>query len=62
MSSLVAYEPFVDNCIELFCQRLKEFKSSSSPIDLGYWLQCYAFDVIGDITVSPPVDSKIFRI
>jgi hypothetical protein len=37
-------------------QRLKEFESSSTIIDLGYWLQCYSFDVIGEITVSRPVD------
>ncbi|KAJ5961635.1 cytochrome P450 pisatin demethylase [Penicillium viridicatum] len=50
MTSLVAYEPFVDNCIEIFKQRLDEFATKGQLIDMGHWLQCYAFDVIGNIT------------
>ncbi|OQD65146.1 hypothetical protein PENPOL_c006G04265 [Penicillium polonicum] len=50
MTSLVAYEPFVDNCIEIFKQRLDEFATKGQLIDMGHWLQCYAFDVIGKIT------------
>ncbi|KAJ5294898.1 cytochrome P450 pisatin demethylase [Penicillium antarcticum] len=50
MTSLVAYEPFVDNCIEILKQRLDEFASTGRLIDMGHWLQCYAFDVIGKIT------------
>jgi hypothetical protein len=63
MSSLVAYEPFVENCIDLFCQRLEEHDAKSSTIDLGYWLQCYAFDVIGEITVCciPTSNIMYFR-
>jgi hypothetical protein len=52
MSALVAYEPFVDGCIQLFRLRLNEAAASTSSIDLGHWVQCYAFDVIGEITVS----------
>ncbi|KAJ5588333.1 cytochrome P450 pisatin demethylase [Penicillium hordei] len=50
MTSLVAYEPFVDDCIEIFKQRLDEFAMKGQMIDMGHWLQCYAFDVIGKIT------------
>ncbi|KAL4908288.1 hypothetical protein BDW74DRAFT_99249 [Aspergillus multicolor] len=50
MSSLVAYEPFVDNCINVFKQRLDEFAVQGKVIDFAHWLQCYAFDVIGEIT------------
>jgi cytochrome P450 len=55
MSSLVHYESYVDECAELFCQRLLEMSAtdgSSRPVDMGHWLQCYAFDVIGMITYS----------
>lgn len=54
MTSLVAYEPFVDNCIEIFKQRLDELAAKGQLIDMGHWLQCYAFDVIGKITVCIP--------
>lgn len=30
--------------------RFNELASTNSTIDLGHWLQCYAFDVIGEIT------------
>lgn len=60
MSALVEYEPYVDECADLFSQRLEELSRSSSggdgggglPVNMGHWLQCYAFDVIGCITYS----------
>lgn len=55
MSSLVNYESFVDDCADLFCQRLEEMSARDGwdrPVDMGHWLQCYAFDVIGMITYS----------
>lgn len=50
MTSLVHYEAFVDRCADLFCARLMEFAARGETFNLGYWFQCYAFDVIGDIT------------
>jgi hypothetical protein len=38
MSSLVSYEPFVDECTTAF--------------NMGHWFQCYAAESIGKITVS----------
>jgi cytochrome P450 len=52
MSSLVTYEPYVDECADLFCQRLEELASADTYADMGHWMQCYAFDVIGLITYS----------
>lgn len=52
MTSLVSYEPYVDNCVDLLNDHFNKFAESSSDIDLAHWLQCYAFDVIGEITVS----------
>jgi cytochrome P450 len=49
MTSLVSYEPFVDQASDLFSQRLDE-AADGAPIDMGHWFQCYAFDVIGLIT------------
>ncbi|KAF4976821.1 hypothetical protein FZEAL_6562 [Fusarium zealandicum] len=52
MSSLVHYEPFVDECADLFTQRLSEMSRSNLPVDMRHWFQCYAFDVIGLITYA----------
>ncbi|KUJ08628.1 cytochrome P450 [Mollisia scopiformis] len=50
MSALITYEPFVNNCSALFTSRLHSLALTSQVIDLQHWLQCYAFDVIGEIT------------
>lgn len=52
MTSLVSYEPFVDECADIFSQRLTEIAQSGKSIDMGHWFQCYAFDVIACITYS----------
>ncbi|KAL2826445.1 cytochrome P450 [Aspergillus cavernicola] len=50
MSSLVHYEEFVDQCADVFFQRLSEFAERDVKFNLGEWFQFYAFDVIGEIT------------
>lgn len=52
MSSLVTYESYVDSCTDILVQRLREFASNGDTVDMMKWLQCYAFDVIGDVTYS----------
>ncbi|KAH7346983.1 cytochrome P450 [Pyrenochaeta sp. MPI-SDFR-AT-0127] len=52
MSSLLSYEIYVDQCIDIFLEKLNGFARSNTPIDMVHWLQCYAFDVIGEITFS----------
>ncbi|RTE76377.1 hypothetical protein BHE90_009144 [Fusarium euwallaceae] len=58
MSALISYEDFVDECADLFDQRLREMaadpnSTESKPlVDMGHWFQCYAFDVISMITYS----------
>jgi len=49
MSSLVTYEPFVDNNIALISQHFSEVAGSRQAVDLAHWLQCYVFDMIGEI-------------
>jgi cytochrome P450 len=53
MSSLVSYEPYVDECTTILLQRLSELASSGVVFDMGKWFQCYAFEMIGKISVSP---------
>ncbi|KAH6670072.1 cytochrome P450 [Halenospora varia] len=50
MSSLVSYEPYVNNCTSMLSQRFGEVSRTGRVIDLQHYLQCYAFDVIGEIT------------
>lgn len=52
MSSLVEYEEFVNNCTSLLTQRFGEIARSGHTVNLQHWLQCYAFDVIGEITFA----------
>ena len=52
-TALLELEPYVDTCSELFIKRLEEVsESGQAAVDLGMWLQLYAFDVIGEITFS----------
>ena len=52
MSALVGYEPFVNNCTSLLTQRFLEIAQAGKTVNLQHWLQCYAFDVIGEITFA----------
>ena len=59
LSTLVQYEPFVNNVIITFIQLLdSKFAGKDGPegvIDLPTWMQWYAFDVIGEITYGQAV-------
>ncbi|PYH93221.1 cytochrome P450 [Aspergillus ellipticus CBS 707.79] len=50
MSAVMAYEPYVNNCIERLRVQFDSFSETGSMIDLGHWLQCFAFDTISEIT------------
>ncbi|KAL3487620.1 cytochrome P450 [Aspergillus germanicus] len=52
MSSLVGYEPYVNECTALLKSRLGEIAAAGKDADMGRWFQLYAFDVIGQITFS----------
>ncbi|PIA92186.1 Benzoate 4-monooxygenase [Cercospora beticola] len=49
MSSVLESEAHVDACTELFMARLSEFAANGKVLDLGTWLQMYAFDIIGEL-------------
>ena len=51
MTSLVSYEPFVDNVNEELCEVLAEKARAQERLPILRWMQLYAFDVIGHITV-----------
>lgn len=50
LSNVLKSEKYLDKCTELFLHRLREHANTTeSVIDLGKWLQMYAFDVIGEL-------------
>ena len=55
-------ERFVDECVGLFVQRLNEVAATDSPINVQHWMQCYAFDVIGYVTVWQCAPRKIILV
>jgi hypothetical protein len=52
LSSLQSLEPQVDSCTDLFISIMHEYATLDKVVDLGEWLQWYAFDVIGAITFN----------
>ncbi|KAI2782496.1 cytochrome P450 [Daldinia loculata] len=66
MDSIAYLEPQVDTVLKTFVDQLRAIRVQ--PINLGYWMQLFAFDVIGAISFSKPFgyvatgdDEGIFR-
>ncbi|KAH7067852.1 cytochrome P450 [Paraphoma chrysanthemicola] len=49
LSNVLKSESYINLVSDLFLKRLGEYADRNEPIDLGLWLQMYAFDVIGEI-------------
>ncbi|KAK5238757.1 hypothetical protein LTR47_000500 [Exophiala xenobiotica] len=49
MSSVLDSEGYVDQCSDIFLQRLGEMAQAGQAVDLGHWLQMYAFDVVTEL-------------
>ncbi|KAI5363235.1 putative cytochrome P450 [Septoria linicola] len=49
-STLLSYEPFVNQTNERFVHALDRLAQVGQPFDLFTWMQLYAFDVIGEFT------------
>lgn len=52
MTAIKSYEPYVDSCIRALTTKFDRVAKSGEVLDLQRWMQCYAFDVIGELTVS----------
>lgn len=52
LSTLLKLEPLIDEVTKTFVHKMRTFAQQSVKVDLGEWLQFYAFDVIGAITFS----------
>ena len=52
LPNLLQSEAAIDSCVSLFMDRLSEFASKKEAVDLGAWLQYFAFDVVGEVTFA----------
>lgn len=52
MTSLLAKEDAVDSCTQMFMEKLGSFADQRKSLDLGAWLQYYAFDVVGEFSFA----------
>ena len=51
MSSMVSYEKAVDEMTRLCIRKMHQYAEQGRLINIPQWMQYYAFDVIGEITV-----------
>lgn len=49
LTSILDSEKYIDSCTETFMECLDDFATTGTPMDLGMWLQMYAFDVVGEL-------------
>ncbi|KAF2967893.1 hypothetical protein GQX73_g5705 [Xylaria multiplex] len=54
MDSSMKLEPQINELVNLLLRRLDVIASTKDTIDFGYWLQLFAFDVIGAVSFSKP--------
>ena len=52
LSNLLQSEEAIDSCSTMFMSCLSEFASRQESVDLGAWLQYYAFDVVGELNFA----------
>jgi hypothetical protein len=52
MSTIVNYEEAVDRMNAVCTDKLRQYAQEGKKVMLPRFLQCYAFDIIGEITVS----------
>ena len=52
MTSLLAKGDAVGSCSTLFMGKLAKLAAEKTPVDLGAWLQYYAFDVVGEFVFA----------
>jgi len=53
-TTLLRMEDSVNDCVRLMIDRFNELSDKRATFNMQHWMQCYAFDVIGQITVSLP--------
>ncbi|KAJ8116824.1 hypothetical protein OPT61_g1815 [Boeremia exigua] len=54
LSSILKNEPQIDDNVATLLDRLDGFAQRSSPVDLGLWLEMYAYENIGSVFFGKP--------
>lgn len=49
MNALQAMEKFVQERLQLFMDKMRQFSRTGEQINLGKWCHFFAFDVIGEL-------------
>ncbi|OQV06977.1 hypothetical protein CLAIMM_11473 [Cladophialophora immunda] len=49
LSTVLSLEEYINKCSELLIRRMGEYADNQSVMDIGEWVQWYAFDVIGEL-------------
>jgi hypothetical protein len=49
LTALLEMEPYVDGAIEEMCSRLGDFANRNTEVNMAFWMQAYAFDVVGEL-------------
>ncbi|KAJ5777243.1 pisatin demethylase [Penicillium odoratum] len=52
MTALLELEASIDSCTQIFVSQLRKSADRKASVDLGAWLQYYAFDVVGELTFA----------
>ena len=52
MSNVVKSEPFVDNTILLFEERMDQLSKAKASVEFDKWFNYLAFDIMGEVTFS----------
>lgn len=53
MTAIKSYEPYVDSNVRILLRQFDNFAEMGQVFNLQHWMQCYAFDTIGEMTVGP---------
>lgn len=50
LANVLKHEDYISKCTSLFLERMTEFADKGEKVDIGEWLQMYAFDVVGELS------------
>lgn len=52
LTSILSREDSIDSCVTLFMNKLSALAETKQTVDLGVWLQLFAFDVVGELSFA----------
>lgn len=52
LTSILTREDSIDSCVTLFMDKLSTLAEAKQTVDMGIWLQLFAFDVVGELSFA----------